>query len=78
MAKKIGQVTNPITAQGGNILSPSEWISRILFVAWIGAVFAIGSKVLSAADKYVPGSYTPSGMQNVTATPIGPSGPQVF
>lgn len=79
MAKKIGEVTNPLTASGGNILSPTEWLSRILFVAWIGAVFAIGSKALTSADKFVPGNYTPTGMQNTTgsASPIS-SGPTVF
>jgi hypothetical protein len=79
MAKKLGEVTNPITASGGSILSPSDWISRILFVAWIGAIFALGSKVLSAADKFVPGNYTPTGMQNSTGpSTIISSGPTVF
>lgn len=79
MAKKLGETTNPITASGGNILSPSDWISRILFVAWIGAIFAVGSKLLSAADKFVPGNYTPTGMQNATGSAtIISSGPTVF
>lgn len=66
MAKKLGEVTNPLTAQGGSVLSPSDWISRILFVAWIGAIFAIGSKLLAFVDNYVPGNNTPTGMANAT------------
>ena len=69
MAKKLGEVTNPITASGGSILSPGDWISRILFVAWIGAIFAIGSKVLTFADRYVPGNNTPTSMANATVVP---------
>jgi hypothetical protein len=65
MAKQL-HATNPITTSGGNILSPSDWISRILFVAWTGAIFVFGSKLLSAADKFIPGNNTPVGMQNTT------------
>ena len=68
MAIKVN-TTNPLTSSGGNLLSPNDWISRILFVAWIGAIFAIGSKVLSTTDKYIPGNNTPSGMANATVMP---------
>lgn len=78
MAKKLGEVTNPLTASGGSVLSPSDWISRILFVAWIGAIFAIGSKVLNFADKYVPGNNTPTGMANATVMPTSSPGVQQF
>ena len=77
MSKKLGEVTNPVTASGGNILSPSDWMSRILFVAWFGAVFAIGSKLLTAADRYIPGNVTPNAMANATQT-VGVSGPLVY
>ncbi len=68
MAIKVN-TTNPLTSSGGNLLSPTDWISRILFVAWIGAIFAIGSKVLTTADKYIPGNSTPTGMANATVVP---------
>jgi len=68
MAIKV-ETKNPLTASGGNLLSPTDWISRILFVAWIGAIFAIGSKVLTTADKYIPGNSTPTGMANATVVP---------
>ena len=78
MAKKLGTATNPIGTDSWNILSPTEWISRILFVATIGAIFVAGSKVLSAADKFVPGNYTPAGMQSATGPTIVSSGPIVY
>ena len=68
MAIKV-ETKNPLTSSGGNLFSPNEWISRILFVAWIGAIFAIGSKVLTAADKYIPGNSTPTAMANATSMP---------
>lgn len=68
MAIKV-ETKNPLTSSGGNILSPTDWISRILFVAWVGAIFAIGSKVLTSVDKYVPGNNTPTGMANATTMP---------
>ena len=70
MAMKIGEVKNPITSSGGNILNPWDWVSRIMFVAWIGIIFAAGSKLLNTADKYIPGNNTPTGMQNVTASAV--------
>ncbi len=77
MAIKV-ETKNPLTSSGGNILSPNEWISRILFVAWIGAIFAIGSKVLTAADKYVPGNNTPTSMANITTVPAPGESVTVF
>lgn len=70
MAMKITKTTNPVTSGGGDLLSPSDWISRIGWVVMFGAVFAIGSKVLTAADRYIPGTVTPTGMQNATATSV--------
>lgn len=58
--KKITEVTNPLTASGGNILNPADWISRVLYVAWFGAIFMIGAKVLTMADRVIPGNVTPN------------------
>ena len=77
MAIKV-ETKNPLISSGGNLLSPNEWISRILFVAWIGAIFAIGSKVLTTADKYIPGSNTPTGMANATVMPAPGESVTVF
>lgn len=60
MAKRLTDVTNPLTSTGGNILSPSDWLSRILYVAWFGAIFMAGAKVLQMADRVVPGNITPN------------------
>lgn len=68
MAAKITRTTNPITTEGGDILSPSDWISRILWVAMFGAVFSIGARLLQAADKYIPGNNTPAGFRTATTT----------
>lgn len=70
MAIKVSKTTNPVTSAGGDLLSPSDWISRIGWVVMFGAVFAIGSKVLTAADKFIPGSVTPVQMQNATSAPL--------
>ena len=70
MGMKISKTTNPVTSGGGDLLSPYDWISRIGWVVMFGAVFAIGSKVLTAADRFVPGQITPIQMQNVTGSPI--------
>jgi|GEM_PF-2027039 len=78
MAKKLLDTTNPITATGGNLLSPTDWFQRIGWVVMIGAVFAVGSKVLSAADKYIPGNITPTQMQNATASAFVADGTIVF
>lgn len=77
MAKKIGVAENPVTSGSWNILSPTEWLSRILFVATFGIIFVAGSKVLAATDKFIPGNYTPSGMQNTTGA-IMSNGPTVY
>lgn len=68
MAAKITRTTNPITSEGGNILSATDWISRILWVAMFGAVFSMGAKLLSAADRYIPGNNTPAGYRTATTT----------
>ena len=78
MAKKLTETTNPITASGGNLLSPTDWIQRIGWVVMIGAVFAVGSKVLNAADKYIPGNITPVQMQNATGAAVVADGTIVF
>lgn len=78
MAKKLTETTNPITASGGNLLSPTDWIQRIGWVVMIGAVFAVGSKVLTAADKYIPGNITPTQMQNATASSFVADGTVVY
>lgn len=68
MAGKLTRTVNPITTGGGDILSPSDWISRILWVAMFGAVFSIGARVLQSADRYIPGNNTPAGYRAATAT----------
>lgn len=78
MAMKITKTTNPVTSGGGDLLSPSDWISRIGWVVMFGAVFAIGSKVLSTADRYIPGTVTPTGMQNATASSVVGDGTVVY
>lgn len=78
MAKKLTETINPITASGGNLLSPTDWIQRVGWVVMIGAVFAVGSKVLSAADKYIPGNITPTQMQNATASSFVADGTVVY
>lgn len=77
MAKKLTDVTNPITASGGNILSLGDWVSRILWVAMFGAVFSLGAKVLTTVDNYIPGNNTPSSYRSATST-ISVSGPTVY
>lgn len=78
MAKKLTETVNPITAAGGNLLSPTDWIQRIGFVVMLGAVFAVGSKVLTGLDKYIPGNITPTQMQNATASAFVADGTIVF
>lgn len=71
MAAKITEVTNPMTAKGGNILNPADWISRILYVAWFGAIFMIGAKVLAVADRVIPGNVTPNNYTAQSAPIMG-------
>lgn len=71
MAKKLTQVTNPITSTGGDIASPADWISRILYVAWFGAIFMIGAKVLTMADRVIPGNITPNDYKTQSAVVTG-------
>ena len=66
MAKRLTDVTNPLTSTGGNILSPSDWLSRILYVAWFGAIFMFGAKLLQQADRVIPGNITPNDYKTAT------------
>ena len=76
--KEITKVKNPIKADGANLLSPSDWLQQIGWVVMIGAVFALGSKALSAADKFVPGVITPTAMQTATGAVNVPDGTVVY
>ena len=78
MAKKLTDVTNPLTTQGGNLLDPSDWISRILWVFMFGAVFTVGAKVLTTADKFIPGNITPNDFKTISDSPVMASGPIVY
>lgn len=77
MAKKLGDATNPISSGTWNVLSPTEWFSRIVFVGSLGVIFVLASKLVSVVDKFVPGNYTPTQMQNSTGT-IMSAGPITF
>lgn len=75
---KLTRTVNPITSGGGDILSPTDWVQRILWVAMFGAVFSIGAKVLSAADKFIPGDNTPAGYKNANAIQAPAGGPVIY
>lgn len=58
---KLNEFKNPLTADKVNILSPADWVTSIGYVAFFGAVFAIGAKLLVKADSLLPGDATPNG-----------------
>lgn len=74
---KLTRTINPVTSAGGDILSPTDWVQRILWVAMFGAIFTIGARVLSAADKYIPGNNTPAGYRTATSV-SSVSGPTIY
>lgn len=74
---KLTRTVNPVTATGGDILSPTDWISRILWVAMFGAVFSAGAKVLSTADKFIPNDNTPNFYKSATTMPVV-NGPVIY
>lgn len=70
MAKKKITLNNPVTQNGGNLLSASEWAGSILWFVRLGLAMAAGAWVLSKVDKVVPGTQTPNASVFQTQAPI--------
>lgn len=77
MAKKINEATNPVSSGSWNVLSPTEWFSRVLFVGSLGVIFVLAGKMVSTIDKLIPGNYTPTQFQNTTGTVLN-NGPTIY
>jgi len=78
MAAKLANFKNPITAQGGNLLSASDWLGGIFWVVWVGIIFSVGAKLLSKADAVIPGDVTPNQYKTMNTAPITSSGPVIL
>lgn len=70
MAKKKVSLNNPVTQNGGNLLSASEWAGSILWFVRLGLAMAAGAWILSKIDKVVPGTQTPNSAVFQTNTPV--------
>lgn len=58
---KLNEFKNPLTAEKVNVLSPADWLTSIGYVAFFGAVIAVGAKLLVKADEIIPGKVSPNG-----------------
>ena len=65
---KLTEFKNPLKADTVELFSISDWIRSIGFVAWMGAVIALGAKLLNKADAGIPGTVTPNGYKKAIAT----------
>lgn len=64
---KLTEFKNPLKADTVELFSISDWIRSIGFVAWMGAVIALGAKLLNKADAVIPGTVTPNGYKKAIA-----------
>jgi len=67
MAKKLGELKNPVTAQGVNLFSVTDWVGSILYVAWFGLIAVLGIKALQKADALTPATLTPANYKAAVA-----------
>lgn len=65
---KLTEFKNPLKAETVELFSISDWIRSIGFVAWMGAVIALGAKLLAKVDTVVPGNVTPNAYKKTIAT----------
>lgn len=65
---KLTEFKNPLKADTVELFSISDWIRSIGFVAWMGAVIALGAKLLNKADAVIPGTVTPNSYKKAIAT----------
>ncbi len=73
---KLGEITktkNPLSSSG-SVTSLSDWAGQAMWFAMLGASFILGAKILGFADKFVPGSITPTSYTSATTMPATGSG----
>ena len=66
---KLTDLKNPLKADKVDVLSPSDWLGSIGYIAFLGACVAIGAKALIKIDNVTPGNITPNGLAGAVAKP---------